>query len=182
MTNEKRLMGSMRGVHDEKGPVLTEITVRVPGGKERTFTAQELAELAGFFRAATVELSISRGGIRIFAQAEPAERDYPGITVDASAEPGRTLYLGNFEMPCETYPHRIAGRLYAGDSRYETDGPIALVTHDVMLAPKTDMYAGKYGGQPRPMRKLVYVDNDLAESRSWTESDEDRLPEHREDE
>ena len=111
------------------------------------------------------------------------EEAYPGIYVDGQDKDEELLYLGAFELPNESFPCRITGRLYAGYASFETDGPIAMVTHDVMDREKKKQRE-KRAEKPRPLRKLVYVDEDLAGSRCL-EGYKARMlghPEHGEDE
>ena len=145
-------------------------------------TVSELARRLGLAKPVSAAiLGMSRGGIEMHARIEPQEAEYPGITVDASTAQAGNVYLGNFELPCETYPSRIAARLYAGCEKFETDEPIAVVTHEV-----TDDARVIYRSQNHPfpqnaMRKLVYVDEKSAKSTPWLDAGEENMPEHVED-
>lgn len=171
----------------DKKPPKYHMTVKYPNGYTATFSLEEILAKFGLSEMPQslpdeIKFGMERDGIGMRASFQPKEADYPGITVDASTAQAGDVYLGNFELPCETYPTRIAARLYAGCHKYETDGPIAIVTHEVTDDARVMYRSSKYGGQPRPMRKLVYVDHDLAGSRTWNEPDEENMPEHQEDE
>lgn len=154
------------------------------GNKAVEFSLVELCLILGLPEELPDEVTVgmARDAIDMHASFQPKEADYPGITVDASTRQAGDVYLGNFELPCESYPTRIAARLYAGCHKYETDGPIAIVTHEVTDDTRVMYRSGKYGNGPFPMRKLVYVDHDLAGSRTWREPGEEKMPEHIEDE
>lgn len=129
-----------------------------------------------------IKLNVKKDGMALFATARPNENEYVGLDVDATTEDGAQLYyLGNFELPCPTYENSIAGRLYAGDARFETDSPVTLVRHDVQNKEKIDANIKKYGNSPFGPHKIVYVDTELAQYRNWTGTKEDELPEHVED-
>ena len=149
------------------------------GNKAVEFSLAELCLILGLPEELPDEVAVgmARDAIDMRASFQPKEADYPGITVDASTRQAGDVYLGNFELPCESYPTRIAARLYAGCHKYETDGPIAIVTHEVTDDARVMYRSGKYGNGPRPMRKLVYVDHDLADSRTWKEPGEEKMPE-----
>lgn len=167
----------------EKKPPKYRIEIKSGDGPAAVFTLDEVIAKLGIAGSPDeIRLSMERDGIEMHASVQPKEADYPGITVDASTAQAGDVYLGNFELPCEAYPTRIAARLYAGCHKYETDGPVAIVTHEITDDARVIYRSSKYGGQPRPMRKLVYVDHDLAGSRSWKEPGEDNMPEHQEDE
>lgn len=169
----------------EKKPPMHFLTMKFDGDAAVTYSVEELLERLGMPRdrlPGEICLGMRRGGIEMHASVQPREADYPGITVDASTAQAGDVYLGNFELPCETYPTRIAARLYAGCHKYETDGPIAIATHEITDDARVMYRSSKYGSRPRPMRKLVYVDHDLAGSRSWKEPGEENMPEHQEDE
>lgn len=166
----------------KKNPPHTFLIVRTGSGEHHLDLA-DLAGLLGLKEPVTeLEMGLSRDNMILKASLRPREADYPGITVDGFTPQARDIYLGNFELPCETYPTRIAARLYAGCSKYETDSPIAIVTHEITDDARVMYRTSKYGGRPRPMRKLVYIDHDLAGSRTWTEPGEEHMPEHQEDE
>lgn len=151
--------------------------------EEHHLSAADLALLLRVHEPVTgLVLGLERGQMTMSAAVEPKEADYPGITVDAYTPQAGDIYLGNFELPCETYPTRIAARLYAGCHLYETDEPIAAVTHEITDDARVLYRAGKHRDPRERMHKLVYVDHDLADSRSWTQAGEDCMPEHREDE
>lgn len=153
------------------------------GAGERRLSLEDLKKALGITDTVnSLAIGLKRDRMVMTAALQPREADYPGIDVDASTDQAGDIYLGNFEFPCETYPTRIAARLYAGCHRYETDEPIAVVTHEVTDDARIMYRAGKYGGKPRPMHKLVYIDHDLADSRTWREADEAKMPEHQEDE
>lgn len=149
-------------------------------GNHVSIPISELAGTLGLKMPIAARLSMRRDDLELFAETSVTERDYPGISVDAMIRNHRTLFLGNFELPCETYPTRIAARLYAGDPCYETDSPIAIVTHETTDDAQAVYRSQHYGREG--MRKLVYIDHDLADSRTWKEAGEDHMPEHREDE
>ena len=172
----------MQSKENQKRPPDTFLVVKT-GSEEHHLSLQDLAMLLGLKEpVAELEIGLSRDRIVLKASLQPKEADYPGITVDGFTPQAGDVYLGNFELPCETYPTRIAARLYAGCHQYETDGPIAVVTHEITDDARVMYRASKYGGRPRPMRKLVYVDHDLAGSRTWREPGEENMPEHQEDE
>ena len=149
-------------------------------GNHVSIPISELAGILGLKTPIAARLSIKRDSLELFSEMSITERDYPGIAVDAMVRDNRTMFLGNFELPCETYPTRIAARLYAGDPCYETDSPIAIVTHETTDDARAIYRSQHYGREG--MRKLVYIDHDLADSRTWKEAGEDHMPEHREDE
>ena len=129
-----------------------------------------------------IRLGIIRDGLDMYASTSPREADYPGITVDAHKDTAGDIWLGNFEMPCETYPQRIAARLYAGCSKFETDEPIAIATHEITDDARILYRVGQYGSGGKSMRKLVYIDVTHAAYRPWLDAGEDAMPEHIEDE
>lgn len=115
----------------------------------------------------TVALTVTQDGVSLKATTEPKETEYPNITVDAYDAAGEEIYLGNFELPCESMPDGIAARLYAGYAALETDSPIAIVKHKLRsqadLAEKQNWYQKSHSG---PV-KLVHVDMELAHARNW---------------
>lgn len=128
-----------------------------------------------------VRLGMERGRIMLHAAVQPREADYPGIMVDASTPQAGNVYLGNFELPCETYPTRIAARLYAGCEKFETDEPIAIVTHEVTDDARVIYRSQNHPAPDKAMRKLVYVDEKSAKSTPWLDAGEENMPEHVED-
>lgn len=145
-------------------------------------TVAELARRLGLAHPIeTAILGMSRDGIEMHAKLEPQEAEYPGITVDASTGQAGEVYLGNFELPSEAYPHRISARLYAGCGKYETDEPIAIVTHEITDDARVIYRSQAHPYPGKPMRKLVYVDERSAKSVPWAEAGEDAMPEHMED-
>ncbi len=155
------------------------------GDVTRTFGLAALADALGLDRASITHMSLRlrRGGMVLHADIEPKEADYPGIDVDACTDQAGDVYLGNFELPCETYPQRIAARLYAGCHKYETDEPIAIVTHEVTDDARVLYRSDRYSRDTTPgMKKLIYVDYKEAETRPWLDATEEGMPEHLEDE
>ena len=124
---------------------------------------------------------MERAGIDMHASFQPREADYPGITVDAATMQAGNIYLGNFELPCETYPSRIAARLYAGCEKFETDEPIAIVTHEATDDARVIYRSQNHPAPEKAMRKLVYVDEKSAKSTPWLDAGEENMPEHVED-
>lgn len=165
---------------EQKKMPVYELTLADRDGNRMTVPIAEIAEKLGFRSPIGARLSIKRDAIELFAEMSVLEKDYPGISVDAMIREHRTLFLGNFELPCETYPTRIASRLYAGDPAYETDSPIAIVTHEATDDARAIYRSDNHG--TKPMCKLVYVDHELADSRTWKDAGEENMPEHREDE
>ena len=129
-----------------------------------------------------ISLGMERDGIEMHASVQPKEAEYPGFMIDASTTAAGEIYLGNFELPNETYPSRIGARLYAGCGKYETGEPIVLVTHEVTNDEVVMRRTETYPAPADAMRKLVYVDEREAKSAPWTGVGEDELPEHVEDE
>lgn len=125
-----------------------------------------------------IGLQMTAKGISLRAVTEPKETEYPGITVDGFDSAGRCLYLGNFEAPCPTYPNRIAARLYAGYEMFESDSPIAIITHDVKDENAVKRRTERASALGRPLNKFVYVDSDLATPVNWTDIGEGNMPEH----
>lgn len=161
-------------------PPVYELTLIDADGNHMSIPVTEIAGKFSFKKPAAARLSVKRDAVELFAETSMLERDYPGISVDAMIRDHRTMFLGNFELPCETYPTRIAARLYAGDPCYETDSPIAIITHETTDDARA-IYRSQHYGR-KGMHKLVYIDHDLADSRTWKEAGEDHMPEHREDE
>lgn len=134
------------------------------------------------YKAQSVALNVTRDDVTLTAMVYPGENEYVGLDVDAYSEKDDMLYyLGNFELPSPTYENSIAARLYAGNSQFETDSPVALVRHDVKNKTKTEENIRKYENSHDGPHKIVYVDTDLAQYRNWTGTNEDELPEHVED-
>lgn len=176
----------MSDENKKKAPEFS-ITMKFQNGHVAVYALKDILDRLGLSSEPgglpdEVQLGMKRDGIEMHASVSPKEADYPGITVDASTWQAGDVYLGNFELPCETFPTRIAARLYAGCHKYETDGPIAIATHEVTDDARIIFRSQRYGSRPVPMRKLVYVDHDLAGSRSWKEPGEENMPEHQEDE
>lgn len=164
-----------------KKPPQTYLVLRT-GDDERHIPVQDLAILLGISEPVDqLAMGLERGNMRLFANIDVREAEYPGITVDAFTPEARNIWLGRFELPCETYPTRIAARLYAGCERYETDEPIALVTHEVTDDARVIYRAGRLKNPSDHLHKIVYVDQDIAEARPWSGCHEDDLPEHLED-
>lgn len=153
-------------------------------GSQGVLCLEDLAAIGGvdIKTVQSVSLRITRDRLELHASADAREADYPGITVDASTPQAGDVWLGNFEMPCGTYPTRIAARLYAGCHSYETDEPIAIVTHEVTDDARIIYRSGRYGQNGESMKKLVYVDYREADTRPWLDASEESMPEHREDE
>ena len=118
-----------------------------------------------------VEMRIENAeGIAHVAHAD-IDEDFPSISVDGFHS-DRQFYLANVEMPNECYPDSFTARLYAGCVADETDSPVAFVRTSVTREFGDDQ-------TQNPLTKLVYVDDDIAEKRTWRGP---RFPEHREDE
>ena len=79
---------------------------------------------------------------------------------------GESLYLGVFELPNESFPYRITGRLYAGYASFETDGPIAMVTHDVMDREKKKQRKKELKSPGRPENLFMWM-KILREAAVW---------------
>lgn len=150
-------------------------------GRTREAAMEEVEKALGLEGTVAVRLGMRRGHVEMHAQVSPMEEDHPGIDVDTEIS-GHPVYLGNFELPCSEYPDRVAARLYAGHIAYETDEPIAVVTHDVTDEGLLKERAARYGGGHGHMHKLVYVNGPLAEAREWVKAGQDAMPEHKEDE
>lgn len=165
-----------------KKPPQTYLVLRSSDG-EQHISIRDLAGLLGISEPVDqLAMGLERGNMQLFAAIDVREAEYPGITVDAFTPEARNIWLGRFELPCETYPTRIAARLYAGCERYETDEPIALVTHEVTDDARVIYRAGRLKNSGDHLHKIVYVDRDIAEPRHWSGCHEDDLPEHLEDE
>lgn len=136
-----------------------------PSGVRRISVESLLRDIPGTWDEVGMERT--QDGRSLCVTTEPKEKEYPGMTVDATDEWGNPLYLGNFEFPNETFPESMTGRLYAGYASFESDGPIALVSHNVSDAAKRTQYEAAYGESPRAPKKLVYVDKQAAEARDW---------------
>lgn len=159
------------------------LTLKFPH-EEFTLSLEQLLKAIGKdkYKANAVALNVTRDDITLTAMAYPGENEYVGIDVDAHSEKDDMLYyLGNFELPSPTYENSIAARLYAGNSQFETDSPIALVRHDVKDKEKTEENIKKYENSPFGLHKIVYVDTELAQYRIWKGAGEKDLPEHMED-
>lgn len=148
-------------------------------GHIRKVSIEDVEKALGLKETETVRLGMQKGQAEMHAGICPKEEEYMGIDIDADIA-GDPMYLGNFELPCDTYPDRIAARLYAGHHAYETDEPIAIVTHDVTDRALMEERMARHAD--RPMRKLIYVEGRLADARQWTEGGEGCMPEHAEDE
>lgn len=110
-------------------------------------------------------------GTSLVAHAD-IDEEFPFIDIDGYHN-DRRFYLVSTEMPNECYPDSFTARLYAGCADAdETDSPVAFVRtsvkRDFPEIPPT-----------KPLKKLVYVDEDIAEKRTWKGA---HFPEHREDE
>lgn len=159
------------------------LTIKFPN-KELTLPLDVLLKAIGKdkHKAQSVALNITKDDVTLTAMTYPGENEYVGIDVDAHTKKDDMLYyLGNFELPAPDYENSIAARLYAGNSQFETDSPIALVRHDVKDKEKTEENIKKYENNTDGPHKIVYVDTDLAQYRNWTGTNEDELPEHVED-
>lgn len=159
------------------------LTIKFPN-EELTLPLDVLLEAIGKdkCKAQSVALNVTRDDVTLTAIAYPGENEYVGIDVDAHSKKDDMLYyLGNFELPSPTYENSIAARLYAGNSQFETDSPIALVRHDVKDKEKTEENIRKYENSPFGLHKIVYVDTELAQYRTWNGAGEKDLPEHVED-
>lgn len=162
------------------------MTVALTDGTLHRFALKDVLALlkadgGGTAPVQEIRVGMERDGIMLHADFQPREADYPGITVDASTPQAGNIYLGNFELPCETYPTRIAARLYAGCEKYETDEPIAVVTHEATDDARVIYRSQNHPAPDRAMRKLVYVDEKSAKSTPWLDAGEENMPEHVED-
>ena len=120
---------------------------------------------------------VQKNGAKLVAACDPRERDFPGITVGGFDSDQNELFLAEAELPNNEYPHSVSTRLYAGYSSYETDAPIAIVTHDIQDREKLQQRASDPN---HPVfNKIVHVDTDVAQYLPWREAGE--LPEHAED-
>lgn len=133
--------------------------------------------LKGFMSPESVALVVEKDDMRLIAKTDTNEQDYPAITIDGEAN-GDAYYLAQAELPNESYPTCMTARLYAGNSEYEVDSPIAITLHECtdseMVKRRKAAYDESY------MTKLVYVDYDEAQAKQWKSSE--NMVEHREDE
>lgn len=165
-----------------KKPLSVRLAVK-SGNTTRFFTLQELLQALGVpAETAVLSFDMTQDDISLSVQLDAEETEYPGICVDGMDARGRKLYLGNFELPNKSYPGQIASRLYAGYAGFETDSPIAIVTHDVKHSGKRLIRETDFRRTNRPPTKLVYIDTDLAAARNWKDTDSKKMPEHLEDE
>lgn len=125
-----------------------------------------------------ISLDLVRDDCIITATTDPKEADYPGIMLDAYDKDGDQLYIGNVEMPNETYPSRIAARLYAGYAKFEVDAPIALITHDIKDTKAFLKYEEDFLHLNRQPIKQVYIDRENAHVENWAGQGEETLKEH----
>ena len=117
------------------------------------------------------ELVVANKAGELSASVDATDCQYPGLTIDGYNADGDQLWLAEAELPNESYPTAVSARLYAGYAGQEFDGPIALVKHDISKPPAPD-------GTKAPT-KIVYVDTETAQYRSWRETSP--MPEHAED-
>lgn len=157
------------------------LTLKYRDGTSARFALEDVVKALGKKMPDEVRLGMVRSGIEMHAAFQPREADYPGIMVDASTPQAGNVYLGNFELPCETYPTRIAARLYAGCEKYETDEPIAIVTHEATDDARVIYRSQNHPAPEKAMRKFVYIDEKSAKSAPWLDADEGAMPEHVED-
>ena len=165
----------------DKRPPEHFLVLKYNDGTSARFTLADVVHALGKKMPNEVRLGMVRSGVEMHAAFQPREADYPGIMIDASTAQAGNVYLGNFELPCETYPTRIAARLYAGCEKFETDEPIAIVTHEVTDDARVIYRSQNHPHPEKSMRKIVYVDEQLAKSAPWTDAGEENMPEHVED-
>lgn len=161
-----------------KEPNNIEIIVGIDGWYRR-FTLQDIIKALGLPSVPEeIILSCEQHGNCLTASVEPKEAEYPGITVDATDSSGRQMYLANAELPNECFPDSITTRLYAGDSEFENDGPIAITKTKLMTDDDLSVRAEQTKGG-RALTKIVYVNTETAQYRPWMENRD--MPEHAED-
>lgn len=117
----------------------------------------------------------------LWAEIDSKEKDYPGIYLTATDKNGRQFELAQAELPNIENPKNAIARLYAGCLDYEYDGPIAMVKHGMNMD-ADEFECREAAAKPAHVmyHKIVYVDADTAQYRSWNELG--AAPEHVEDE
>ena len=112
-----------------------------------------------------INLYAEKNGERLVANVATRDDEYVGIYIDGFDSDGNPLYLAHCELPTESAPDSIEARLYAGYADYETDVPIAVVTHDIRDRKRLHERAESNKGYT----KIVHVDTEVAQSRRMIE-------------
>lgn len=113
------------------------------------------------------ELVVRHDGVAVFAQpTDAAETDYPGMNIDGADAGNNQIFLANVELPNTDYPDSITSRLYNGYADFESDEPAALM-RTRLREPEETARLGKYADEKQAFRKILYVDRDICETRTW---------------
>lgn len=146
------------------------------GGKEGRMPVHDFLEAVGVpdrdGDAPVVQLVVRKDGVELSATADPRDGYYPVIFVDGEDAGGNKLYVAEAELPNEDEPNRISARLYAGYARFESDEPVAKVSHRLLPASHVDAMEA-FMQRRDPFRKAVWYNEDAAEPRRLSREAED---------
>lgn len=114
------------------------------------------------------ELLVRHNGTALVARpTDPDEKDYPGMNLDAVDPHDERIFLANVELPNADYLNQITTRLYNGYAAFESDEPSVLMGTFLRM-PEDARRLGEYADGKRELRKILYVDRDICETRTWS--------------